>query len=173
MFRTQLTLGIIKPTVAATPGPVQGTMARDTGQDRRRSSPMPDHKHDLADAVQPSSFTDIMRHIKASGLEIARSKKLFWKESDAEQFYAEHRGEITSLLQVPISDTLTSSLQAVSIFPGSFKLQHQDNLSLLRYMAKVQSKDGSDSPDSARKELAQIFEGWDVDWWLAQQKANQ
>jgi hypothetical protein len=32
---------------------------------------------------------------------------------------------------------------------------------------------GSDSPDSAAKELAQVFEGWDVRWWLDQREGRR
>ena len=29
---------------------------------------------------------------------------------------------------------------------------------------------GSDSPESAAKELGQIFEGWDQSWWIEQRR---
>lgn len=29
---------------------------------------------------------------------------------------------------------------------------------------------GSDSPESAAKELGQIFEGWDQNWWIEQRR---
>lgn len=32
---------------------------------------------------------------------------------------------------------------------------------------------GSDSPISAKEELGLVFEGWDVDWWLAQQEGRE
>ena len=32
---------------------------------------------------------------------------------------------------------------------------------------------GSDSPESAKEELGLVFEGWDVDWWLAQQDGRE
>ncbi|GAA6007135.1 hypothetical protein JCM11491_003018, partial [Sporobolomyces phaffii] len=35
---------------------------------------------------------DIMRTIKQSGLEIVRTKRIFWREKDAKQFYGEHEG---------------------------------------------------------------------------------
>uniref|UniRef100_A0A0K3C743 Nucleoside diphosphate kinase n=1 Tax=Rhodotorula toruloides TaxID=5286 RepID=A0A0K3C743_RHOTO len=54
----QLTLGIIKPSVAAHQPHVQ----------------------------------EIMQTIKRSGLEIVRSKRIHWREQDAEEFYGEHRG---------------------------------------------------------------------------------
>lgn len=28
---------------------------------------------------------------------------------------------------------------------------------------------GSDSPESARREIAQVFEGWDTNWWIARE----
>ncbi|KAM0791891.1 hypothetical protein ACM66B_004146 [Microbotryomycetes sp. NB124-2] len=154
MTRTQLTLGIIKPTVAAAPGPVQ----------------------------------EIMRHIKASGLEIARSKKLFWKESDAEQFYAEHRGRFyfPRLVQAAASGQFVAlaihgqdAIKRWRAMIGPthvYKAQwtHPDTLRAKFGLSDTRNGfHGSDSPESARKELAQIFEGWDIDWWLAQQKENQ
>ena len=33
-----------------------------------------------------------MRTIKASGLTIARTKRIFWTPNDAAQFYGEHQG---------------------------------------------------------------------------------
>lgn len=35
--------------------------------------------------------------------------------------------------------------------------------------ADLHRSTGSDSPDSAKKELGMIFEGWDQDWWMEQQ----
>ncbi|ORY77571.1 nucleoside diphosphate kinase [Leucosporidium creatinivorum] len=154
MSPTQLTLGIIKPSVAATQAPVQ----------------------------------EILKTIKASGLEIVRSKRIFWKAADAEQFYAEHAGRFYFPRLVQHA---TSGPFVALALHGPDAIKHWRSLIGPTHVYKGQWNNpetlraryglsdtrngfhGSDSPESARKELAQIFEGWDVDWWMEQQGKEQ
>ncbi|GAA6038960.1 hypothetical protein JCM8097_000595 [Rhodosporidiobolus ruineniae] len=145
----QLTLGVLKPSVAAHQPHVQ----------------------------------EIMQTIKASGLEIVRSKRLFWREEDAAEFYGEHKGRFyfprlvqhaTSgpfvALALAAPDAIARWRQLIGptkVFRGQWEapesLRARYGLSDTR-----NGFHGSDSPDSAAKELAQVFEGWDVRWWLEQ-----
>ncbi|BGP38430.1 hypothetical protein JCM10449v2_002362 [Rhodotorula kratochvilovae] len=147
----QLTLGIIKPSVAAHQPHVQ----------------------------------EIMRTVKRSGLEIVRSKRIFWQEKDAEQFYAEHQGRFyfPRLVQHATSGPFVAlalcAPNAIArwralIGPTHVYKAQWERLETLR--ARYGLSDtrngfhGSDSPASAEKELAQVFENWDVRWWLEQRE---
>ncbi|KAM0747341.1 nucleoside diphosphate kinase [Meredithblackwellia eburnea MCA 4105] len=147
----QLTLGIIKPSVYA---------------------------------CQPN-VQDIMKTIKASGLDIVRSKRVFWSEKDAEEFYGEHKGRfyfprlhassgpfLALALSAPTAIPLWRSLIGPThVYKGQWK-----NPETLR--ARYGQSDtrngfhGSDSEESARKELGQVFEGWDTVWWLERERAR-
>ncbi|GAA5881938.1 hypothetical protein JCM1840_005421 [Sporobolomyces johnsonii] len=150
----QLTLGIIKPSVTS------------------------DQRH-----VQ-----EIMRAIKASGLEIVRTKRIFWQEKDAEQFYGEHKGRFyfPRLVQHATSGPFVALAlcgpDAISrwrtlIGPTHVYKAQWERPETLR--AKYGLSDtrngfhGSDSPASAANELGQVFESWDVNWWLEQRRKEE
>ncbi|KAL8276587.1 hypothetical protein RQP46_011010 [Phenoliferia psychrophenolica] len=145
----QLTLGIIKPSVYASQPQVQ----------------------------------EIMRTIKGTGLEIVRSKKIFWKEKDAEEFYGEHAGRFyfprlvqhaTSGPFLALALSGPSAIQTWRTLIGPthvYKTQwtHPETLRAKYGLSDTRNGfHGSDAEGSARKELGMVFEGWDVEWWLAQ-----
>ncbi|GAA6000403.1 hypothetical protein JCM10207_007998 [Rhodosporidiobolus poonsookiae] len=150
----QLTLGVIKPSVAAHQPHVQ----------------------------------EIMQRIKASGLEIVRSKRLFWRAEDAEQFYGEHKGRFyfprlvqhaTSGPFVALALAAPDAIQRWRALIGPthvYKGQWERPETLRAQYGLSDTRNGfhgSDSPKSAAKELGQVFEGWDVEWWLRQREAGQ
>ncbi|GAA5828809.1 hypothetical protein JCM3766R1_003827 [Sporobolomyces carnicolor] len=150
----QLTLGIIKPSVTAHQPHVQ----------------------------------DIMRAIKQSGLEIVRTKRIFWKEKDAQQFYAEHEGRFyyPRLVQHASSgpfvalalcgpdaiQTWRALIGPTKVFQGQW--ERPDALRSRYGLSDTRNGfHGSDSPESARRELGQVFEGWDIDFILEQRRRDQ
>ncbi|GAA5891334.1 hypothetical protein JCM6882_004660 [Rhodosporidiobolus microsporus] len=151
----QLTLGVIKPSVAAHQPHVQ----------------------------------DIMKHIKANGLEIVRSKRIFWREEDAAEFYGEHKGRFyfPRLVQHATSGPFValalcapdaikrwrSLIGPTKVFMGQWEAP--DSLRAKYGLSDTRNGfHGSDSPESAAKELGQVFEGWDVRWWLDERnKGNE
>ncbi|GAA5892884.1 hypothetical protein JCM8208_004116 [Rhodotorula glutinis] len=150
----QLTLGIIKPSVAAHQPHVQA----------------------------------IMRHIKSSGLEIVRSKRLFWQERDAEQFYAEHKGRFyfprlvqhaTSGPFVALALCAPDAIKRWRTLIGPthvYKAQWERPETLRARYGLSDTRNGfhgSDSPSSAATELQQIFDSWDVKWWLEQREKGE
>ncbi|GAA5924238.1 hypothetical protein JCM10213_004529 [Rhodosporidiobolus nylandii] len=150
----QLTLGVIKPSVAAHQPHVQ----------------------------------EIMQRIKAEGLEIVRSKRLFWRESDAEEFYGEHKGRFyfPRLVQhaasgpfVALALCAPDAIQRWRTLIGPTKVfvgQWEAPETLRARYGRSDTRNGfhgSDSPQSAAKELAQVFEGWDVQWWLKQRNLGK
>ncbi|TNY17795.1 nucleoside diphosphate kinase [Rhodotorula diobovata] len=160
-----------------------------------------------------------MRHIKASGLEIVRSKRIFWQERDAEQFYAEHQGRFyfprlvqhaTSGPFVALALCAPDAIQRWRALIGPthvYKAQWERGETLraryglsdtrngfhgacersepLFFRARLgrggggtceltgRAGAGSDSPASAEKELTQVFESWDVRWWLEQREKGE
>ncbi|GAA5871367.1 hypothetical protein JCM16303_000733 [Sporobolomyces ruberrimus] len=147
----QLTLGIIKPSVTAHQPHVQ----------------------------------DIMRTIKQSGLEIVRTKRIYWKEKDAEQFYGEHKGRFyfPRLVQHATSGPFVAlalcgpdAIKRWRTLIGPthvYKAQWERPETLRARYGLSDTRNGfhgSDSPESATKELGQIFEGWDVNWFLEQRQ---
>ncbi|GAA5979499.1 hypothetical protein JCM11641_005414 [Rhodosporidiobolus odoratus] len=150
----QLTLAVIKPSVAAHQPHVQ----------------------------------ELMRHIKGSGLEIVRSKRLFWRKEDAEEFYGEHKGRFyfprlvqhaTSGPFVALALCAPDAIQRWRALIGPTKVfmgqwEKPDSLRARYGLSDTRNGfHGSDSPESAAKELAQIFEGWDVNWWLEQRRKGE
>ncbi|GAA5950723.1 hypothetical protein JCM8115_004956 [Rhodotorula mucilaginosa] len=145
----QLTLGIIKPSVAAHQPHVQ----------------------------------DIMKEIKRSGLEIVRTKRLMWREREAEEFYAEHKGRFyyPRLVQHAVSGPLVALalcspdgiqrwrnlIGPTRVFEGQW--ERPESLRARYGLSDTRNGfHGSDSPDSAAKELGMVFENWDTRWWLEQ-----
>ncbi|GAA5898155.1 uncharacterized protein JCM6883_000940 [Sporobolomyces salmoneus] len=150
----QLTLGIIKPSVTAHQPHVQ----------------------------------DIMRTIKQSGLEIVRTKRIFWKEKDAEQFYGEHKGRFyyPRLVQHASSGPFVALalcgpdaikrwrtlIGPTKVFQGQW--EQPESLRARYGLSDTRNGfHGSDSSESAAKELGQVFEGWDVEWFLDQRRKEQ
>ncbi|SCZ95069.1 BZ3500_MvSof-1268-A1-R1_Chr11-3g03582 [Microbotryum saponariae] len=124
-------------------------------------------------------------------LQIVRQKRMFWKTQDAEKFYSEHAGRFyfPRLVQHATSSPLLtlalygpSSIQTwrqligpTHVYKGqwtSVQDGQSEGESGLGLRAKYGISDtrngfhGSDSEASARKELEQVFEGWDIGWWL-------
>ncbi|GAA5858445.1 hypothetical protein JCM8547_007312 [Rhodosporidiobolus lusitaniae] len=145
----ELTLGVIKPSVAAHQPHVQ----------------------------------EIMQTVKRSGFEIVRSKRLFWSEADAEEFYGEHKGRfyfprlVQHATSGPFAALALCAPDAIKqwraligptkVFRGQWEAP--DSLRARYGLSDTRNGfHGSDSPESATKELGQIFEGWDVRWWLEQ-----
>ncbi|KAI5476612.1 nucleoside-diphosphate kinase [Pseudohyphozyma bogoriensis] len=148
----QLTLGIIKPSVYASHSAVQ----------------------------------DVMNVIKASGLEIVRTKKLFWRPSEAAQFYAEHAGRFYAprlISHAASGPSLALALYGPSAIKdwraliGPTHVYKSQWLQPDTLRAKYGLSDtrngfhGSDSVETALKELGMVFEGWDTKWWLEQRAA--
>ncbi|SGZ02171.1 BQ5605_C033g11192 [Microbotryum silenes-dioicae] len=151
----QLTLGIIKPSVCSSQAQVK----------------------------------EVLQLIKQSGLEIVRQKRMFWKTQDAEKFYSEHAGRFyfPRLVQHATSSPLLtlalygpSSIQTwrqligpTHVYKAQWTsiqdLQSENGLGLRAKYGISDTRNGfhgSDSEASARKELEQVFEGWDIGWWL-------
>ncbi|GJN87217.1 hypothetical protein Rhopal_000162-T1 [Rhodotorula paludigena] len=150
----QLTLGIIKPSVAAHQPHVQ----------------------------------EIMQQIKRSGIEIVRSKRIFWQPKDAEQFYGEHQARFyfprlvqhaTSGPFVALALCAPDAIQRWRALIGPthvYKAQWERPKTLRARYGLSDTRNGfhgSDSPESAAKELEQVFENWDTRWWLEQRSQGK
>ncbi|KAN0061399.1 hypothetical protein ACQY0O_006246 [Thecaphora frezii] len=133
-------------------------------------------------AYQPD-VSAVLKQIKLSGLELVRSKRLFWKSEDAHRFYAEHRRRFY-YDRLVIGMTSGPSMALALAGPDAIKRWRAMLGPTKAYKAKWEQPHclraryglgdtrnafhGSDSPESAQRELAQVFEGWDTEWWLAQ-----
>ncbi|KDN49558.1 nucleoside diphosphate kinase [Tilletiaria anomala UBC 951] len=131
----------------------------------------------------PPDVSAVMKHIQRAQLEIVRTKRLFWKEEDAKAFYAEHEGRFyyDRLIQ---GMTSGPSIALALAGPDVIKRWRAMLGPTKAYRAKWEQPDclraifglgdtrngfhGSDSQDSAIRELNLVFKGWDVERWLEQ-----
>ncbi|SAM84744.1 related to Nucleoside diphosphate kinase 6 [Ustilago bromivora] len=129
----------------------------------------------------------ILKEIKQSGLNVARSKRLFWTSSEAHAFYAEHRGRF--YYDRLIIGMISSPSLALALYgPNAIKEWRAMLGPTKAYRAKWEDPQclrsryglgdirngfhGSDSPESAARELGLVFDGWDTNWWLAREQAK-
>ncbi|KAK0551800.1 hypothetical protein OC845_001985 [Tilletia horrida] len=92
--------------------------------------------------------SEVLKTIKRSPLQIVRTRRLFWKvEDEAKKFYAEHEGRFFH--------------QRLLLMASASRFGLGDTRNGFH---------GSDSPESAARELSMVFDGWDVNWWLEQER---
>ncbi|KAE8214615.1 hypothetical protein CF327_g2002 [Tilletia walkeri] len=135
--------------------------------------------------------SQVLKTIKRSPLQIVRTRRLFWKVDDeAKKFYAEHEGRFFHqrlLLMASSGPCMALALSGPNaiqewrrmIGPTHVYKSKWDDHSMNSLRSKFGLGDtrngfhGSDSPESAAKELAMVFDGWDVNWWLEQEQKRQ
>ncbi|UZJ53949.1 hypothetical protein CBS101457_003269 [Exobasidium rhododendri] len=132
-------------------------------------------------SYQPD-VSSILRIIKNTpGIIAVRQKRLFWKQSEAEEFYKEHEGRF--YYDRLISGMTSGPSIALALAGPDAIKQWREMLGPTKaYRAKWESPGGlrarfglgdtrngfhgSDSPESAKRELSNVFEGFEVEAWL-------
>ncbi|SCV73570.1 BQ2448_7496 [Microbotryum intermedium] len=110
---------------------------------------------------------EVLQLIKQSGLEIVRQKRMFWKTQDAEKV---QHATSSPCLTLALYGPLAIQTWRYLIGPTHvYKAQWLQGHSLRARFGTSDTRNGfhgSDSELNARKELEQVFEGWDIAWWL-------
>ncbi|TKY89638.1 hypothetical protein EX895_001423 [Sporisorium graminicola] len=137
-------------------------------------------------AYQPD-VSAILKEIKQSGLNVARSRRLFWTSTDAHAFYSEHRGRfyydrlILGMISGPSLALALYGPNAIARWRTLLgptkaymsKYTHPHSLRARYGIGDTRNGfHGSDSPDSASRELGLVFDGWDTNWWLQREQGK-
>ncbi|CBQ68607.1 related to Nucleoside diphosphate kinase 6 [Sporisorium reilianum SRZ2] len=137
-------------------------------------------------AYQPD-VSAILKEIKQSGLNVARSRRVFWTSADAHAFYAEHRGRfyydrlILGMISGPALALALYGPHAITHWRALLgptkaymgKYSHPHSLRARYGLGDTRNGfHGSDSPESAQRELALVFDGWDTQWWLQREQGR-
>jgi nucleoside-diphosphate kinase len=125
-------------------------------------------------AVKKNAVGDIINHFEKSGLKIAAAKMAVLSKEKCELFYAEHKerpffGELVSFMTsgpvvlmclagegaVSKNRELMGATDPKKAAPGTIRAKHGDNVG-------ENAVHGSDSPESARRELAIFFDKHEI-----------
>ncbi|SPO28420.1 related to Nucleoside diphosphate kinase 6 [Ustilago trichophora] len=137
-------------------------------------------------AYQPD-VSAILKEIKQSGLNVARSRRLFWTSTDAHAFYSEHSGRFyydRLILGMISGPSLALALYGPNAIlkwrqmlgaTKAYKSKWEDPTSLRARYGLGDTRNGfhgSDSTDSAKRELGLVFDSWDTEWWLQREQGK-
>ena len=125
-------------------------------------------------AVKKNVMGDVISHFETHGLKVAAAKLVKMSESKAKEFYAEHKerpffGELVEFMTSgPVLLMVLSGENAVlknrelmgatdpkKAAPGTIRAKHGDNMG-------ANAVHGSDSPQSAAREIALFFENTEI-----------
>lgn len=121
------------------------------------------------DATKRHLIGKILAHLEDAGLTIKALKKLQLTQAQAEGFYAEHQGKD---FFAPLIDFMISGPIVAVVLEGENAIAHYRELmgatkaedrkpGTLRHMYAISRREnsvhGSDSPDSAKREIAYFF----------------
>ncbi|MFN8845645.1 MAG: nucleoside-diphosphate kinase [Bdellovibrionales bacterium] len=125
-------------------------------------------------AVKKNAIGDIIHHFESNGLRVAAAKLTILSKDKCELFYAEHKerpffGELVSfmtsgpvLLMCLVGENavlknrdLMGATDPKKAAPGTIRAKHGDNVG-------ENAVHGSDSPDSAKRELAIFFDKHEI-----------
>lgn len=125
-------------------------------------------------AVKKNAIGDIIHHFESNGLRVAAAKLTILSKDKCELFYAEHKerpffGELVSfmtsgpvLLMCLIGENavlknrdLMGATDPKKANPGTIRAKHGDNVG-------ENAVHGSDSPESAKRELAIFFDKHEI-----------
>ncbi|GAA95247.1 uncharacterized protein L969DRAFT_294999 [Mixia osmundae IAM 14324] len=135
--------------------------------------------------AQQSQVTAVLREIKSAGFDIARTQRHHWTIEEAQAFYAEHDGKfyfprlVASATQAPMMALALAAPSAITKWrqlmgpTHVYKAQWTHPTCLRARYGISDTRNafhGSDSPQSAARELALAFEGFDTQWWLNRAK---
>ncbi|CAO1619847.1 unnamed protein product [Jaminaea pallidilutea] len=129
----------------------------------------------------------VLRHIKRSQLDIVRTTKQFWTRQEAADFYKEHEGKfyyprlVASMSSGPSMALALAGPNAIErwramlgptkVYRGKWEEPHPVGLRAMYGISDTRNGfHGSDSPESAKRELGFVFEGWDIEWWLQRER---
>lgn len=166
--------------------------AHDTAPRTRHLSQTPTAELELTLAlIKPSvcayqpDVSAILKEIKSSGLNVARSRRLFWTSSDAHAFYSEHRGRfyydrlVVGMLSGPALALALYGPGAIARWRAllgptkAYRGKYTDPGCLRARYGLGDTRNGfhgSDSPAAAKRELGLVFDGWDTEWWLQRER---
>ncbi|CAO1618592.1 unnamed protein product [Sympodiomycopsis kandeliae] len=125
----------------------------------------------------------VMKEIKKRDLEIVRSTRLFWTPEQAATFYSEHQGKfyfprlLAGMTSGPFmalalygDDAITRWRQILGptkVYKGKWQEQHPVGLRAIYGIGDTRNGfHGSDSPQTAQREIELIFPEWDTQKWL-------
>ena len=126
------------------------------------------------DALKRNILGQIESQIEAAGLEIVAAKMLHLSREQAEGFYAEHKGKA---FYEPLVDYMTSGRLVVQVLQGEQAISQYRQLmgatnpdqadeGTLRAQFALSMREnsvhGSDSPESAAREIAYFFAQSDI-----------
>ncbi|EXI62969.1 nucleoside diphosphate kinase [Mannheimia granulomatis] len=121
------------------------------------------------DATRRNLIGKILAHLESAGLTVKALKRLHLTREQAEGFYAEHKGKE---FFEPLVDFMTSGPIVVSVLEGEEAISHYRTLmgatnpenrekgtirDLYALSMRENSVHGSDSEDSAKREIAYFF----------------
>lgn len=125
-------------------------------------------------AVKKNAIGDIIHHFESNGLRVAAAKLTLLDKDKCELFYAEHKerpffGELVSFMTsgpvllmclvgenaVAKNRELMGATDPKKAAPGTIRAKHGDNVG-------ENAVHGSDSPESAKRELAIFFEKHEI-----------
>ncbi|CAO1628314.1 unnamed protein product [Parajaminaea phylloscopi] len=129
----------------------------------------------------------VLRRIKQEKLDIVRTRRMFWTEEEAREFYGEHTGKfyfprlVAAMTSGPFLALALAGPDAISrwrallgptkVYRGKWSEPHPVGLRALYGISDTRNGfHGSDSIDTARRELGLVFEGWDTQWWLDRER---
>ena len=137
-------------------------------------------------AYQPD-VSSVLKEIKQSGLTLARSRRLFWTSSDAHAFYAEHAGRFyydrlilgmisgPSLALALYGDDAIARWRRMLGPTKTYRGKYTDPQCLRARYGLGDTRNGfhgSDSEESAKRELNLVFDGWDTEWWMQREQGR-
>lgn len=116
-----------------------------------------------------------------SGFEICRTKRIHWRPEEAEAFYAEHKDRfyfprLVLAMSEPFMAIALAKDNAIQDWRALIGPTHVYKAKWTKpdcLRAKYGISDtrnafhGSDSPESAKRELNMVFEGFDVEWYIS------
>lgn len=129
----------------------------------------------------------ILKFIKQSGLNVARSKRLFWTSSDAHAFYTEHKGcfyydrLILGMISGPSLALALYGPEAIKRWRAmlgptkAYRGKWEEPNCLRSRYGLGDTRNGfhgSDSVESAERELGLVFDSWDTKWWLQRERGE-
>ncbi|PWN42026.1 nucleoside diphosphate kinase [Ceraceosorus guamensis] len=177
------------PSISSAPRPFKSTTTHSNNPARPLHTPPTSAELTLA-ILKPSlcsyqpDVSAVLKELKFSGLNPVRSRRMQWTRAQAEEFYQEHRGRFyydRLVLGMSSGPSLSLALygpNSIKAWRGMLgatkacRTKWEAPQSLRGRYGITDTRNGfhgSDSPESAKRELGLIFDGWDTDWWMARE----
>ncbi len=126
------------------------------------------------DTVEKNNIGNVLAVIEKAGLKVVAAKLIHLSKPQAEGFYAEHKGRgffgelVTFMTRGPVLVAVLEGENAVANYRkvmGATNPANADEGTIRKLYAKDVGENavhGSDSPDSAKREVGYFFPGYEV-----------